>query len=1385
MAGLETPVPANEPIENGSLKFEINTAAAAGRCWFAKGLVYGESLDWLVDTGASPNVIDIDVFNAIPDSLRPKLQYTNTSFQSADGGTMSVYGEADLLVTFGNTPVILKVVVAQLGSLQAIVGIQFLEENKCIFDLENGYVFSPNLEIKLFKTPMCDSQGCSTLRLQETISLPPGHEMVAMATTDIRYWSDLEPVGLIEPTPDLGNIGLLIPRSVVRVRPQIAVILTNPTDKSIGLQFGSTVGNLVSANIMSNGTVHTVSPKPDASENLPEHLQPLSDNVSESLTSDQKQQVEDLLAKFQTGFVGPDGKLGRTNLVKHRIDTGDSPPIKQPFRRLPIAQREIVEKELEKMLENDVIEPSESPWSSPLVLVKKKDGSVRTCIDLRRANMASRKDAYPLPNIADCLDSLGGNRYFSTLDLASGYWQVELEEDAKPVTAFSTHKGLYQFKVLPFGLCNAPATFERLMELVLRGLQWEKCLVYLDDIICFGDSFDHAMENLTMVIEKLVQAGLKLKPSKCCLFQDKVQFLGHVVSPAGILCDPEKIAIVENWPVPKSLTEVRSFVGLASYYRRFIPCFAELANPLTNLTRKNVPFLWDENCQLAFNALKDRLVTAPVLAYPSLHPDHQFILDTDASDTGLGAVLSQLIDGEEKVVAYASKTLSPSQRRYCTTYRELLAVVVFTQHFKHYLLGRCFKLRTDHNSLRWLHNFKNIEGMVGRWIAALGSFNYSIEHRKGDQHGNADALSRVKPLSKRLRCGREVCPECPDGIEITPKHVRQAIASEPELEEAPIYVMTRRQNQLAQADDSSASSSSEYEDDDSSCSESESENTDSSDSDNSDAESEPNPTALVPDSDSTIDDEPVLISNWVQSWTEQDLAKWQREDKILSQVIYWLENECKPKQSELMGQPVELRTMCAIAKSLRLKRGVLYRKWRYKKKHKRTRICIVAPDSVREDLFQHLHTHKTGGHLGITKTLAKVKRRFFWPLCKKDVQRWCSSCEMCARVKSGPRNRAQLHQIPVGAPLDRLALDIVGPLPATERNNVYILVVSDYFTKWVEAYALPDQTAYTVAEVLFNEFISRFGVPRQIHSDQGRNFESTLFSELCKLLEVSKTRTTPYRPQSDGLVERFNRTLQQMLKTLVNEARDDWDELLPYVTMAYRASPQESTGCSPNLLMLGRESNLPLDVVVGCPTALEREYECSTEYVEWLRKTLSHVHEFARTQLKTAAQRQKANYDRKTRSTKIEPGQFVWRYYPPSANQKLGKGWVGPYKVVSCPTDIHCDIVLNPGAKPVRVHTDQLKLNSGSVPSQWVTTADSEGSPSESTRSVTPSGERAESTRSSNSESQSFNSENSRGHDPGTRPLTSDPGETSSVSVRRNPITTRSRTIRAPRRLDL
>lgn len=393
------------------------------------------------------------------------------------------------------------------------------------------------------------------------------------------------------------------------------------------------------------------------------------------------------------------------------------------------------------MLKDGIIEPSSSAWASPVVLVKKKDGSTRFCVDYRKLNELTIKDSYPLPLADSCFDALTGSKWFCTLDLSSGYWQVAMATEDREKTAFTTGSGgLFHFTVMPFGLVSAPATFERLMERVLAGLPWDVCLAYLDDIIVHAESFEAEKDRLCKVLQRLRNAGLKLSPKKCNLFQQSVKFLGHVVSGEGLSTDPEKTRAVAEWPVPSKVTELRSFLGLCSYYRRFVKDFAEIARPLHRLTEKTKDFAWTQECDDAFNRLKTALTTAPVLKYPST--TDPFILDTDASNFGLGAVLSQVQDGEERVVAYYSTTLSKPERNYCVTRKELLAVVKAVKRFHHYLYGRQFLVRTDHGALRWLMKFKNPEGQLARWLEYLGTYDLRIEHRSGNKHTNADALSR-------------------------------------------------------------------------------------------------------------------------------------------------------------------------------------------------------------------------------------------------------------------------------------------------------------------------------------------------------------------------------------------------------------------------------------------------------------------------------------------------------------------------------------------------------------------------------------------------------------------------------------------------------------------
>ncbi|BHF70274.1 hypothetical protein SprV_0301332400 [Sparganum proliferum] len=474
----------------------------------------------------------------------------------------------------------------------------------------------------------------------------------------------------------------------------------------------------------------------------------VSDILSKAGGTDRdRQALEALLLDFEDVFAWDEYSLGRTNRIRHSIETGSAKPIWQPPRRIPVQYQNEVRDLLDNMLATGVIRPSHSPWASPVTLVPKKDGKLRFCIDYRRLNAVTTRDSFPLPRIECTLDALAGSQWFSTLDLKSGYWQVEVEPTDRQKTAFILPQGLFEFETMPFGLCNAAATFQRLMQVVLAHLYPQQCLVYLDDVIVFGRTIAQHNQNLYAVLEALREAGLRLNPQKCQFLRHQVSYLGHEVSAAGIRVAPEKIDAIRSWPTPQTPTEVRGFIGLASYYRRFIANFAGIARPLHRLTEKGRRFLWSEECQTAFDGLKARLTTAPILRLPNVSADAPpFILDTDASAFAIGAVLSQADDsGQEKPLCFASKTLSKPQRNYCTYRRELLAIITFIKQFRPYLLGRPFVVRSDHKALQWLQNTKDAEGQLARWQEILQEYKFTCIYRSGKQHANADALSRRPP----------------------------------------------------------------------------------------------------------------------------------------------------------------------------------------------------------------------------------------------------------------------------------------------------------------------------------------------------------------------------------------------------------------------------------------------------------------------------------------------------------------------------------------------------------------------------------------------------------------------------------------------------------------
>ncbi|KAK7938780.1 hypothetical protein WMY93_002106 [Mugilogobius chulae] len=474
-------------------------------------------------------------------------------------------------------------------------------------------------------------------------------------------------------------------------------------------------------------------------------LEGRTDNAAPLLVHLPPEQAAQLLQTFKEVSSLFNARPGKTTVVEHVIRLKDSRPIRQRPYRVPQQLVGKLHDEIQEMLRLGVIEPSNSEWSSPVVIVFKKDGSLRICIDFRKLNSVSEFDAYPMPRIDDLLEKIGAAKYITTLDLCKGYWQVPLEESSRPYTAFQTPAGLFQFTVMPFGLHGAPATFQRLMDRVLKGC--EHCsAAYLDDVVIFSETWEDHIQHLSLVLKKIEQAGLTLNPAKCEWARQETRYLGYHLGQGEVRPQVDKVEAILKSPRPQTKKEVRSFLGLAGWYRRFVPQFATIAAPLTALTTKDQrnPVIWTEDCDTAFRTLKAHLCSSPVLKSPDF--SKRFLVQVDASMVGLGAVLAQGDPGEERPILYLSRKLQPRETRYSTVEKEGLAIKWALESLRYYLLGREFDLETDHRALTWINTMKDHNSRLTRWYLSLQPFRFSIRHRAGKTNVVADYLSRLPKL---------------------------------------------------------------------------------------------------------------------------------------------------------------------------------------------------------------------------------------------------------------------------------------------------------------------------------------------------------------------------------------------------------------------------------------------------------------------------------------------------------------------------------------------------------------------------------------------------------------------------------------------------------------
>ena len=915
----------------------------------------------------------------------------------------------------------------------------------------------------------------------------------------------------------------------------------------------------------------------------------LSSRSWSNLSAEQTKQGMELLQKHSTVFSYGEGDLGCTTLVEHEIPLVDDGPVRQRYRRLPPSQYEQVKAHIQELLDRGVVRPSCSPYSSPIVVVFKKNGELRLCVDYRLLNAKTRKDAYPLPRIEESLDALTGAQLFSTLDLASGYNQVPVAEKDKAKTAFCTPFGLFEFNRMPFGLCNAPGTFQRLMERIFGDQSFQSLLLYLDDIVIFSSSFDQHLQRLDLVLSRLKEHNLKLKLQKCHFFQPEVKYLGHVISASGVATDPSKISAVAEWARPTTCTELQSFLGFASYYRRFVAGFAKYAAPLHRLvgemggTKKKSKTLkgvlgdhWSEECENAFQSLKRLLVSAPVLGYADF--TKPFVLEIDASHAGLGAVLSQDHDGKRRPIAFASRGLRPTERNmsnYSSRKLEFLALKwAVTQKFREYLLGNKFVVFTDNNPLSYLQSAK-LGAVEQRWASELAVFDFEIKYRPGPTNRNADALSR----QSHSQSTSSLFP----GLKV-PEEVHAQIGDIP-------YV--------------------------------------------------------APVADATCQAIAAFPSR-----PKADLLALQAADPVIGAFLEYWRRRKPPTNQDMVTAGKGVKRLLQQWTRITSQDDVLYRQIQTPGDG-RVLLQLLLPQCLQAEVLKSLHDDH--GHQGIERTTSLVRQRCFWPFMQKDIMRYCQNCNRCTLAKAvQPKVRTFRGGLTASKPLEVIAIDFTLLDKASDgRENV--LVVTDVFSKFAQAYPTSDQRASTVARVLTEKWFYTYGVPKRIHSDQGKSFEGGLLKRLCQLYGIEKSRTTPYHPEGNGQCERFNRTLHDLLRTLPQEKKNKWPQHLPQVLYAYNTTDHQSTGYSPYELMFGQQAQLPVDFLLG-RSQEEIMSRSANDWVDEHQKHLSSVYLHVKAQLQQAAERRNRHYQ-PTATSILTPGTLVYRKNHPTGRHKIQDIW--------------------------------------------------------------------------------------------------------------------------------
>ena len=1121
----------------------------------------------LFDSGATHSAVNAHIGKRIIES-GINLKPSGCQLTDVQGNRLTVIGSLDVPITVLNKTIVWPcLVIAQLAE-DCILGSDFMHTNNISINFGACKIF--------FNDAHLEALSSKSITAIHRTFVPENHHVKFKCTITCPDNIILCPGSLVITNRNEIMEGVYLEEVITKVMRKnvIMVVVTNTNPYPVFIKPTHSVGTITDTSAMeilpvSEAKIATFGTPAQTGPITPpgkEKLEYLKENFNCPLDTppEIRAQYEALILRNHDVFAQDKFDLGFSDRISHTINMKTPQPVYVKQFRIPDAYEEEIMKHVEQWLKQSVIEECSSPYNSPVFCVPKKTGGLRIVQDMRQINKASYVDKFAIKDVQECVDAVGKHNscIFSTMDMASGFWQQNLTEDSRDFTAFTIPllNTQFRWKRTVMGLQGAPASFSRLTALVFKGI--EKAITYIDDLLTHSQTHEEQLQLLQQCFDRMREFTMKFNINKCVFGARTVTYLGFQISAEGVSPAKDKVEAVKCFRPPTTIKEVRAFVGFCNYFRRMVPNFSRLAGPLISMTKMNSGWTagtLPPEAMKSFVDMKTALSSNPVVGYS--RSGAQNILTVDASTTGLGAIFSQILNGEEKIVSFWSRTIREHESNYTPYMLEMTAVCSALEHFHEHVFGKKILIYTDHRPLIGTSTMQ--KKTINRLVENMNIYDIDLRYKKGGENQGADYLSRNSLL---------------------------AISQEDRFAE---------------------------------------------------------------------------------------IKHHQGRDTLTNAIMVFLKHNALPATEETQ------KMVLAYASRSYIKDGVL---WFVPPRSNISRSVLFTPSNMVPTIIKNAHGTALSGHWSTHLTVSRISESYFWPTMAKDVTEFIKFCDACQRAQLPPKKAELIPWPATSAPNERVHVDLFGPLRGDPRFK-YVAVITCVFTKWAEVIPIENKEAPTVAKAIFEEWVCRRGVMRMLVSDGGKEFANNLLGELCKLMNIDHHVVTPYSPQSNGQVERFNKDMKRYLLTMLDDTTN-WVAFLKPLQFAHNTAVSKSTHFTPHYLTFLSDPRLP--DTISAPNVTYSDTYSADSF-----RRMQYAYKLVYENNVEARQVYAAHFNKKARDRSFEVGDEVLASFPVHQNipnKKLASIWKGPFAIVEVSENNILFIKSSPRHRAIRIHTNRVRL---------------------------------------------------------------------------------------------